>query len=137
MSNIKFFSRKTEKLGEGFSIGVQNILSSFSSYLYEIRFIILFYVIGDWASTVFALPFGEEYNSVPAMILENYGIYHLLLIKVGFIFLLFYLAPVIKVSKYRWAITKHIIESVGILVTINNLMVIFNGNSLIQAIGLV
>jgi len=137
MSNIKLFSRKTEKLGEGFSMGVQNILSSFSSFLYEIRFIILFYVIGDWASTVFALPFGEEYNSVPAMILENYGIYHLLLIKVGFIFLLFYLAPVIKVSKYRWAITKHIIESVGILVTINNFMVIFNGNSLIQAIGLV
>jgi len=94
-------------------------------------------VIGDWASTVYALPFGTEYNSVPAMILENYGIYHLLLIKVGFIFLLFYLAPVIKVSKYRWAITKHIIESVGILVTINNLMVIFIGNSLIQAIGLI
>lgn len=137
MSNIKLFSRKTEKLGEGFSMGVQNILSSFSYFLYEIRFIILFYVIGDWASTVFALPFGEEYNSVPAMILENYGIYHLLLIKVGFIFLLFYLAPVIKVSKYRWAITKHIIESVGILVTINNLMVIFIGNSLIQAIGLI
>lgn len=137
MSTIKFFNRKTEELGEGFSMGVQNILSSFSSFLYEIRFIILFYVIGDWASTVYALPFGEEYNSVPAMILENYGIYHLLLIKVGFIFLLFYLAPVIKVSRYRWAITKHIIESVGILVTINNLMVIFNGNSLIQAIGLV
>ncbi|MHB8101375.1 MAG: hypothetical protein ACYDEF_04175 [Methanosarcina sp.] len=94
-------------------------------------------MIGDWASTVYALPFGTEYNSVPAMILENYGIYHLLLIKVGFIFLLFYLAPVIKVSKYRWAITKHIIESVGILVTINNLMVIFIGNSLIQAIGLI
>jgi hypothetical protein len=94
-------------------------------------------VIGDWASTVYALPFGTEYNSVPAMILENYGIYHLLLIKVGFIFLLFYLAPVIKVSKYRWAITKHIIESIGILVTINNLMVIFIGNSLIQAIGLI
>ena len=47
------------------------------------------------------------------------------------------LAPVIKVSKYRWAITKHIIESIGILVTINNLMVIFIGNSLIQAIGLI
>ena len=121
----------------GFSLEVYNIQKSFTSFLYEVRFIILFYVIGDWASTVYALPFGTEYNSVPAMILENYGIYHLLLIKVGFIFLLFYLAPVIKVSKYRWAITKHIIESVGILVTINNLMVIFNGNSLIQAIGLV
>ena len=68
---------------------VYNIRSSFSSYLYEIRFIILFYVIGDWASTVYALPCGTEYNPVPAMILENYGIYHLLLVKIGFIFLLF------------------------------------------------
>jgi hypothetical protein len=116
---------------------VYNIRQSFIPYLYEVRFIILFYVIGDWASTVYALPFGTEYNSVPAMILENFGIYHLLLIKIGFILLLFYLAPMIKVSKFRWAVTKHTIESIGIVVTINNLMVIFNGNSLIQAIGLV
>jgi hypothetical protein len=94
-------------------------------------------VIGDWASTVYALPFGTEYNSVPALILENYGIYHLLLIKMCFILLLFYIAPTIKVSKFRWAITKHIIEFIGILVTVNNLLVIFNGNSLIQAFGLV
>jgi len=71
------------------------------------------------------------------MILENYGIYHLLLIKIVFILLLFYIAPLIKVSKFRWAMTKHIIEFIGIMVTINNLMVVFNGNSLIQAIGLV
>jgi hypothetical protein len=94
-------------------------------------------VIGDWASTVFALPFGQEYNSVPAMILENYGIYHLLLIKIGFILLLFFIAPTIKVSRYRWALTKHVIEFIGIMVTINNLLVIFVGNSLVQAMGLV
>ena len=120
-----------------FSLEVYNIQKSLVSYLYDIRFIILFYVIGDWASTVYALPFGSEYNSVPAMILENYGIYHLLLVKIGFILLLYYIAPMIKVSKYRWTITKHVIESIGILVTINNLMVVFNGNSLIQAIGLI
>lgn len=116
---------------------VYNISKPFISYLYEVRYIILFYVIGDWASTVYALPFGTEYNSVPAMILENYGIYHLLLIKIAFILLLFYMAPIIKVSRFRWVMTKHIIESIGILVTVNNLMVIFNGNSLIQAMGLV
>lgn len=93
-------------------------------------------MIGDWVSTVYALPFGEEYNSVPALILENYGIYHLLLIKIGFILLLFYIAPIIQVSRFRWNVTKHIIEFVGILVTINNLLVVFNGNSLIQALGL-
>jgi hypothetical protein len=78
-----------------------------------------------------------EYNPVPAMILENYGIYHLLLIKVGFIFLLFYVAPTIKASAKRWVLTKHIIESVGVFVTANNLMVVWYGNSLIQAIGLI
>jgi hypothetical protein len=71
------------------------------------------------------------------MILEYYGIYHLLLVKVGFIFLLFYVAPLIKTSSKRWTFTKHIIESVGIFVTANNLMVVWYGNSLIQALGLV
>ena len=116
---------------------VYNVRGSFSSYLYEIRFIILFYVIGDWVSTVCALSQGTEYNPVPAMILENYGIYHLLLVKVGFIFLLFYTAPMIKSSGKKWNLTKHIIESVGVFVTANNLMVVWYGNSLIQAIGLV
>jgi hypothetical protein len=116
---------------------VCNNRGSFSSYLYEIRFIIIFYVIGDWASTVYALSQGTEYNPIPAMILENYGIYHLLLVKIGFILLLFYVAPMIKASGEKWDLTKHTIESVGIFVTINNLMVIWYGNSLIQAIGLV
>ncbi|HIH75310.1 MAG TPA: hypothetical protein HA306_09175 [Methanosarcina sp.] len=111
--------------------------SSFGDYLYDIRFIILFYVIGDWASTFYALPFGTEYNPVPAMILENYGIYHLLLIKVAFVLLLFYVSPVIKTSKGRWELTKHIIESVGILVTVNNLMVVWYGISLVETLGLV
>ncbi|AKB19489.1 MULTISPECIES: DUF5658 family protein [unclassified Methanosarcina] len=113
------------------------VQSSFRSYLYEIRFIILFYVIGDWVSTFYALPFGTEYNPIPAMILENYGIYHLLLIKIVFVLLLFYVAPLIKTSKERWALTKHIIESVGILVTINNLMVVWYGVSLVETVGLV
>ena len=111
--------------------------SSFRTYLYDIRFIILFYVIGDWASTFYALPFGTEYNPVPAMILENYGIYHLLLIKIAFVLLLFYVAPIIKTSQGRWELTKHIIESVGVLVTVNNLMVVWHGSSLIEALGLV
>jgi len=122
---------------EGYSLETYNNRKSFISYLYEVRFIILFYVIGDWASTVYALPFGVEYNSVPAMILENYGIYHLLLIKIVFILLLFYISPMIQVSKFRWAFTKHTIESIGILVTLNNLLVAFNGNSLIQLFRLV
>ena len=121
----------------GNSLEVYRTRDSFGAFLYEVRFIILFYVFGDWASTVYALPLGKESNPIPAMILENYGIYHLLLIKFAFILLLFYAAPLIKVSVRKWAITKHTIESVGILVTVNNLMVVWHGNSLIQALGLI
>lgn len=114
----------------------RNHIYAFRNYLYDIRFIILFYVIGDWASTFYALPFGTEYNPVPAMILENYGIYHLLLIKFVFVLLLFYVSPIIKTSQGRWELTKHIIESVGVLVTVNNLMVVWYGSSLIETLGL-
>ena len=121
----------------GFFLEVSYTRSSFRTYLYDIRFIILFYVIGDWASTFYALPLGKEYNPVPAMILENYGIYHLLLIKIAFIFLLFYVAPIIKTSNGRWELTKHIIEFIGVLVTVNNFMVVWYGISLIETLGLV
>ena len=111
--------------------------NSFWTYLYDIRFIILFYVIGDWASTLYALPFVPEYTPFSAIISENYVIYHLLLIKFAFVLLLFYVAPIIKASKGRWELTKRIIESVGILVTINNLMVVWYGSSLIESLGLI
>jgi len=116
---------------------VPNIQKCFISYLYDIRFIILFYVVGDWVSTVYALPFGVEYNTLPAMILEHYGVYYLLLPKIGIILALFYIAPMMKLVRYTWPILKHTIEFIGVLVTVNNLMVIFMGYSLVQAIGLV
>lgn len=42
-----------------------------------------------------------------------------------------------KLNKHAWPILKHTIELIGILVTVNNLMVIFIGYSLVQAVGLV
>lgn len=116
---------------------VPDIHKSFISYLYDIRFIILFYVIGDWASTVCALPFGVEYNQMSAIILEHYGVYFLLLPKIALILLLFYIAPMMKLVRHSWPILKHTIELIGILVTVNNLMVIFVGYSLVQVIGMV
>jgi hypothetical protein len=78
-----------------------------------------------------------EYNTLPAMILKNYGIYYLLLPKIAIILILFYIAPKMKLVRYTWPILKHTIEFIGILVTVNNLMVIFIGYSLVQAIGMV
>lgn len=109
---------------------------SFLHFLYEARFIILFYVIGDWMTTWYALPEAYEGNPIPALILEKYGIYHLLLLKVLFIFLLFFCSGTIKTSPRKWAFTKHMIEGTGVVLTVSNLMVILGGMSLFQAVGL-
>ncbi len=127
---------KKRELWGGFIASLQ-YSGSFSSYLYEIRYIILFYVIGDWASTVYALPLGTEYNPVPAMILEYYGIYHLLLVKVGFIFLLFLCGSSDKNIKQKMDLYKTYYRICRYLCNCNNLMVVWYGNSLIQALGLV
>ncbi|MCQ1535272.1 hypothetical protein FTO70_06120 [Methanosarcina sp. KYL-1] len=110
---------------------------SFFYYLHEIRFIIVFYVIGDWASTYYAMPFGREFNPLPAMIIEKYGIFYLLILKIVLILSLFLLFPLIKKFPRKWVFTKHIIELLGVMATINNIMVIWYDNSLIQIMGLV
>ena len=108
---------------------------SFHSFVYEVRFIIIFYIIGDWASTWYALPYGEEFNPLPALILEHYGIYSLLLLKIILILGLFFIFPLIKLFPVKWIFTKRVIEFLGIMATINNIMVVWYANSFIQAMG--
>ena len=110
------------------------------SFLYESKFIILLYVIGDWATTVYALPVGVEYNSIPSLILARTGIYGLLFVKLVFMVLLYwgYVHWVSNNTQVKnWKIVKHFIEIVGVFVVTNNLMVIMFGNSLVQMMGLV
>ncbi|WP_440956315.1 hypothetical protein ACSAZK_05115 [Methanosarcina sp. Mfa9] len=108
---------------------------SFHSFVHEIRFIIIFYIIGDWASTWYAMPYGEEFNPLPALILEHYGIFSLLVLKIILVFGLFFIFPIIKLFPAKWIFTKHVIEFLGILATVNNIMVVWYGNSFIQAMG--
>lgn len=108
---------------------------SFLSFVHEVRFIIIFYIIGDWASTWYALPYGEEANPIPAWILEQYGIFYLLVLKVVLILGLFLIYPLIKAFPVKWVFTKHFVELMGFMATINNIMVVWYGNSLIQAVG--
>lgn len=115
----------------------QYSVASFLGFLYEVRFIILFYVLGDWLTTWYAIPYAYEGNPIPAMVLEKYGIFHLLYLKFLFIFILFFCAGVIKNSPSRWAFTKHFIELAGLVLTVSNLMVVWVGISIFQAIGLI
>ena len=61
---------------------------SLRSILWEIRVIILFYVIGDWLSTAYALPNGQEGNILLSPLISTSGIYGLLLLKLLFVALL-------------------------------------------------
>jgi len=98
------------------------------------------YVIGDWATTAYALPVGAEYNYVPSLILVRAGIYGLLVAKFVFVILLYW-GYINWVSNNKqviyWKLLKHFIEIVGVFLVTNNLMVIMFGNSLIQVMGLV
>lgn len=111
------------------------------SFLYDSKFVILLYVIGDWTTTAYALPIGMEYNSIPAIILDKSGILGLLVIKLLFLVLLYWCymrwVKSANVRMKHWNATKHFIELVGLFAVVNNLMVIFYGNSLIQVMGLV
>jgi len=111
-------------------------LESFRGYLYEIRFIILFYVLGDWLTTWYAIPFAYEENPILAFVLDKYGIFPLLYLKIIFLFLLFFCAGVIKNSPFKWSFTKRFIEISGLILTISNLRVIWGSPSLFQVIGL-
>lgn len=102
--------------------------SSLRSILWEIRIIILFYVIGDWLSTAYALPSGQEGNVFLSSFIANNGIYGLLLLKLLFVVLLvinFYvlnncrheIAPYLKES------LKSSVAILGIVLTVNNVLV--------------
>jgi hypothetical protein len=109
------------------------------SFLYESKFVILLYVIGDWLTTAIALPVGMEYNSVPAAILGRTGIGGLLVVKLIFMVALYwaYITWTTDDKIKRWKYVKHFIEFVGIFAIINNLMVVTMGSSLIQIMGLI
>lgn len=111
--------------------------AKFLEYIYEIRFIILFYVIGDLISTYYAMPVGQEFNPFPAMVIEKYGIFYLMVLKIGLILGFFFIFPGVAKYPRKWFFTKRIIELFGVLATVNNIMVILYQNSLIQAIGLI
>lgn len=102
--------------------------SSLRSILWEIRVIILFYVIGDWLSTAYALPNGQEGNILLSPLISISGIYGLLLLKLLFVALLVFNLYILNNCKHEIAPylkegLKSSVATLGIVLTINNILV--------------
>lgn len=111
-------------------------------FLMEIKYILLFYILGDFITTIHALRYGFEENGLLATIMAEYGVWSLLLLKILFIGLVYYNYLTIKAANSRtmdllWSISKKGIAFIGIFLVINNLFVIFGSCSLLQLMGLV
>ena len=101
---------------------------SLRSILWEIRVIILFYVIGDWLSTAYALPNGQEGNILLSPLISISGIYGLLLLKLLFVALLVFNLYILNNCKHEIAPylkegLKSSVATLGIVLTINNILV--------------
>ncbi len=101
---------------------------SLRSILWEIRVIILFYVIGDWLSTAYALPNGQEGNILLSPLISTSGIYGLLLLKLLFVALLVFNLYILNNCKHEIAPylkegLKSSVATLGIVLTINNILV--------------
>lgn len=116
-------------------------IRQFSSFLHEAKYIILFYVIGDFITTMHALQYGFEENGFLAFVMEQYGIWSLLLLKMLFMGLVYYnylslRSADSKLIQLVWSASKKGIALVGFFLVVNNALVICGSQSLIQIIRL-
>jgi hypothetical protein len=116
-------------------------IRQFSSFLHEAKYIILFYVIGDFITTMHALQYGFEENGFLAFVMEQYGIWSLLLLKMLFMGLVYYnylslRSADSKLIQLVWSASKKGIALFGFFLVLNNALVICGSQSLIQIIRL-
>ncbi|NPE27250.1 hypothetical protein HNV12_04580 [Methanococcoides sp. SA1] len=111
---------------------------SIFQFIWEIRFIFLFYIVGDGITTMVALGYGQEANFFLEGIMLDYGIYTIFLLKFLYIAIIFYnykiLVRLNHVSMpYIWKSLKYSIGTLGLVLTVNNLMVIYLNWSFVQS----
>ncbi|WP_094227120.1 hypothetical protein [Methanolobus psychrotolerans] len=113
--------------------------ANISEFLMDIKYIILFYVLGDFLTTAQALNYGFEENQFLAMVFQNYGVGSLLILKVFFLAIVYWNYRMLKDSGSRWTcllweMSRKSIAIIGLFLVVNNLMVIFMECSLVQII---
>jgi hypothetical protein len=110
-----------------------------SDFLRDIKYIILFYVLGDFLTTAHALNYGFEENNFLAAVMQNYGVGSLLILKVLFLGIVYWNYTMLKDSNSKWTdllwvLSRKAIAFIGLFLVVNNLMVIFMECSLVQII---
>ncbi|WP_342306347.1 hypothetical protein [Methanolobus sp. ZRKC5] len=113
--------------------------TNISDFLKDVKYIILFYVLGDFLTTVQALNYGFEENNFLAAVFQSYGVESLLVLKVFFLAIVYWNYRILKESDSRWTdllwvLSRKSISIVGLFLVMNNLMVIFMECSVLQVI---
>lgn len=98
-------------------------------FLYDIRYIILFYVFGDFLSTYWALNYGFEQNGFLAAAMEEFGVGILLVLKMCFITIVYWTYKQFKQSDMKfkdtiWKYARNAIAFMGVFLVANNMMVV-------------
>lgn len=106
------------------------MISIITSFLYEVRHIIFFYIIGDLITTQGALRLGA-YEANPFLISFTTAV----VLKLVFLVLLFLVYRSLQQRKLSWNICRHSIAGIGVIATVSNLLVILWGSSLFQLVG--
>ncbi len=114
-----------------------------SDFLHDARYIILLYIAGDFLTTFHALNngYGFEENGLLSGIMADNGIWSLLLIKMLILLVIYWNYRAIKTSvhsyaKKLWDFSRTGISLFGLILVINNMMVILVRLSLFEYLGL-
>jgi len=116
-------------------------LNPFVHFIEDIKYIIVFYVLGDFITTYHALDYGLEENPFLAILMNEFGIWSMLMMKILFIGIIYwyYLTLMNEETSWKiqlWFASKSTVSMVGIFLVVNNLLVIFSKCSLIQLLGI-
>ncbi|WP_370574759.1 DUF5658 family protein [Methanomethylovorans sp.] len=114
-----------------------------SKFLYDVRYIILLYIVGDFLTTFHAIEngFGFEQNGLLASLMAQFGIWSLVIMKMVILGIVFWAYHTINssessVSRLLWTFSRTGISFLGLVLVINNLMVIWVRISLFEYAGL-
>ncbi|SFM25637.1 DUF5658 family protein [Methanolobus profundi] len=112
-------------------------------FIYDARYIILLYVIGDFLTTFHALSngYGFEENGFLSGIMASHGIWSLLVVKMLILLVIYWNYRSVRTSVHSyarklWDISRMGISLFGLVLVINNLMVITVRSSLFEYLGL-
>jgi hypothetical protein len=107
-----------------------NAMSKLLSFLHDIRYVLLFYIVGDILTTYVAITGGYGFESNPFL----KSIYLTYILKLIFLCWLSILYIRTLERPILWDFTRHTIVLIGIFATVNNLIVIYYGYSPIQLV---